>query len=93
MSFINLLCESEISDFEVAITCNQKVFRFQVSVRDPLTMKIVQSHNYFSSVKESHVIGEELLLPQQAEDLATLDILEDQIEVMLVLESLQTKYE
>ena len=77
----------------MTITGDQKVFRFQVPVCDIPSVKIVQSHNYFSSVEESHVIGEKLLLPQQAENLTSLDILEDQIEVMLVLESLQTKNE
>jgi hypothetical protein len=84
----DLLSEAEVGDPEMPIRPNQQVLRLQVPVGHLPLVEVLQSQGDLGDVKQSYVVGENVLLAQKAEDLSALDEVEHQIEVQFVLERL-----
>jgi len=51
-------------------------------------VQILQSKSYLSNIKECNVIWEEILLPEESENLTTLDEVKDKVKVGGILECL-----
>ena len=59
---VDHLCEPKICNFQMTICCHEQVFGLQVSVRYFLLMQVLQCQYYLSHIKQSYIIGEEILL-------------------------------
>ena len=86
----DLLCETEICDFQVPIGRYEQILGLYVSISHFVLMKVLKRCNDLRHVEERHIVREEIFATQQTEYFATLDVLKSQVHVSFVLERLVT---
>jgi hypothetical protein len=72
----------------MSVSCNQQVFRFQVTICNFLAMQVLKGEHDFCNVEQRDIVWKQILASEQAEDLTPLHVLKCQIHMCIVLETL-----
>ena len=79
------LGKAEISEFEVAIIGNEKVFRLEISEDDIFAVKVLKAGGDGGCIEAGLVSSEGLHVSEVSEEFATVDEFQDQIEMLGIL--------
>jgi len=90
-SVLDLLSKAKVSYLQMAVSCDKQVLRLQVSVRYFLLVQVLQSQHNLCHIKERDIVGKQVLLAQQSENLTALHVLKRQVHVRLVFKALMSK--
>lgn len=71
----------------MTVCADEKVLRFQIAVNDILLVQVVEHEDEIRDVEASDVGGEAAGSAEMREQLASLDKLEEHVQVRLVLKS------
>ena len=72
----------------MAVGSDEQVFGLQVPIRYLLLVQVLEREHDLRDVKERHVVREEILSSEQAEDFAALDVLKVKVNVRGIFETL-----
>lgn len=84
---VDLFGEPKVCDFHVTVGRHEQILRLQVSVGDALLVEVLEGQHDLSDVEERDVVREQILAPQQSEDLTALHVLEVQVHVRRIFEA------
>jgi hypothetical protein len=84
-AFVEYFGEPEVCEFEVAVVADQQVFGFEVAEDDVFGVHILEGGRHRGRIESALVGGQCLDRPEMGEQLAAVDKLQHEIEVLAVL--------
>lgn len=81
--------KAKINDFDMSLLVDEDVLRFQISVNHTHQVQALDSKDDLGDIKSGIVLTHEHLLLEEAEELATWQVLDDEIEIQFILEGLE----
>lgn len=83
------LRETKVSEFDMTLTVDEDIIRFDITMNDAQTMKIVDGKGDFSSVCSGHILIELNEIREKTFEISTVDKLHDIVEIFLVLKGVK----
>ena len=81
-----MFAQPKIAELDVTIAANEQVIRFKVTVDIVQLMHRLNSEDSFSDVKPALIFTQDILFHQQSHQIASLEKLHHQVEVLFILE-------
>lgn len=88
ISLLIQITESEIHNLQRFVIVYQKVFRLQVTVADAELVNVLDARDELLKVLAGHLLLEALVLHNEVEQLASADVLHDQVQVLFCFDDL-----
>ena len=85
----HLLRKSKVGHLDVAVPVEKDVLRLEVTVKDAALVQVLEDERHLGGVETRCVVGKAARPSQVREELAADDVLEQQVEVVLALKSLE----
>ena len=84
---VYLLGKPEVCDLDVPLGRDQQILRLHIPVRDLVLMEKLEGQDNLSAVEERYIVWEAVLTAKQTEDLTSLHVLKDKIDMSIVFKT------
>ena len=87
LSYITNLRQSEINQFKLSILCKHNIFRFDISMDNPLTVHMIASTEQFFHIICSYFLAKYIiiLLGYLLEKLSSADVFHHKINIFIII--------